>query len=308
MCSCDEFLEVYKEDMTFRVKSPESVDPGRTNPNAPFVAAVADKIGSSSPVVARVLLQGQDIMQMATFDRAIDKAAVTRILHGTKESLVACQKVTERVASHVDRIIEDIRSHGVARDSRGRALNPFPQVPDLETEATTFLIHAKRAVQTICRLPSLFLRVEPKDTNFDALLKSLSEVGDVPAPVTDFIRDKADGVRYLIELRNFQEHPDAKRTIVDNFKVMPDGSISVPMWHVSTDTPQPIRDDMSAALEFLIQVSEAMLIHLVMGAITKSFPFIIEQIEDAQVDPKIPIKYRLSVDISRMRVDPQASN
>ena len=41
MCSCDEFLEVYKEDMTFRVKSPESVDPGRTNPNAPFVAAVA---------------------------------------------------------------------------------------------------------------------------------------------------------------------------------------------------------------------------------------------------------------------------
>ena len=308
MCSCDEFLEVYKEDMTFHVKGPESVDPGRTNPNAPFVAAVADKIGSSSPVVARVLLQGQDIIQVAIFDRPIDKAAVTRVLHAAKESLFTCQKVAERVMSYVDHIVEDIRSHGVARDSRGRALNPFPQVPDLETEATTFLIHAKRAVQTICRLPSLFLPVEPKDTNFDALLKTLSKVVDVPAAVTEFVRDNADGVRYLIELRNFQEHPDAKRTVVDNFKVMPDGTISVPMWYLSDDTPRPVREEMSAAVEFLIQMAEAMLIHLVMATVTNTFPFIIEQIEDAQVNPKMPIKYRLSVDIARMKVDPQASN
>ncbi len=33
-CSCGEFLEVYKEDMTFRIRTPESIDPSRTNPNA----------------------------------------------------------------------------------------------------------------------------------------------------------------------------------------------------------------------------------------------------------------------------------
>ncbi len=63
MCSCDEFLEIYKEDVTFRIRTPESIDPKRTNPNAPFVAAVADTVGSSSPAVARVLLQGRDIVQ-----------------------------------------------------------------------------------------------------------------------------------------------------------------------------------------------------------------------------------------------------
>jgi hypothetical protein len=115
----------------------------------------------------------------------------------------------------------------------------------------------------------LFLPVEPKDTNFDALLKTLSKIADAPAAVTKFVRDNADGVRYLIELRNFQEHPDAKRTVVDNFKVMPDGTISVPRWYLSDDTPRPIREEMSAAVEFLIRMAEAMLIHLVMVRVTK---------------------------------------
>ena len=58
MCSCDGFLEVYKQDVTYRIQTPETIDPDRTNPHTRFVAAVADRVGSSNPIVARVLLQG----------------------------------------------------------------------------------------------------------------------------------------------------------------------------------------------------------------------------------------------------------
>jgi hypothetical protein len=37
------------QDVTFRVRTPESIDARRTNPNAPFVAAMSDSVGSSSP-------------------------------------------------------------------------------------------------------------------------------------------------------------------------------------------------------------------------------------------------------------------
>jgi len=245
---------------------------------------------------------------MAILDYAIDKTAITQLLHATKESLVVCQKVAQRVAAHVDRIIGDIQARGVARDGRGRALNPLPQVPDLETEATAFLIHAKRAIQTICRLPSKFLPIKAKDSNFDKLLKTLSKAASVSVSLIQFVRDNAAGVRYLIELRNLQEHPNARRTVVDNFKVMPNGSISVPMWYVSGDTPHPVREEMSAAVEFLVQIAEVMLIHLVLGAVNKQIPFVIEKIEAAQVNPARPIKYRLSVDITKMRVAAPASN
>ncbi len=308
MCSCGEFLEVYKEDMTFRVKTPEAIDPGQTNPKAPFVAAVSDSVGSASPAVARVLLQGRDILETAILKKPIDKPGVVQVLHACKEALIVCEKVAARVALQVDTIIGDIQASGVKRDSRGRALNPFAQVSDLEAQATAFLIHAKRSIQSICRLPSMFLPVPPKDNNFDALGKTLAAAIRAQAPVTEFVLANAPGVRYLIELRNYQEHPDAKRTVIDNFAVMPDGTISVPMWYVSGETPRPIREEMPAAAEFLVQIAEAMLIHLVMHTVDGRFPFIIQEFDAAEVNPKMPIKYRLSIDVSKLKTDAQASN
>lgn len=297
-----------KEDVTFRVRAPESIDPDRTNPNAPFVAAVSDSVGSASPAVARVLLQGRDILDAAIFREKLDKDSVVQVLHACKEALVVCEKVAARVASHVDKIIQDIEASGIPRDSRGQALNPFPQMSDLESEATNFLIHTKRAIQSICRLPSIFLPVPPKDNNFDAMAKTLTAAIGADAPVTKFVVANASGVRYLIELRNYQEHPGAKRTVINNFAVMPDGAISVPMWYVSGETPRPIREEMQAATEFLVQMAEAMLIHLVMHTVDRRFPFIIQKLEASQVGPKMPIKYRLSIDSSKLKTDAQVPN
>lgn len=303
MCSCGEFLEVYKEDVTFRVRTPESIDPDRTNPNAPFIAAVSDSVGSASPVVARVLLQGRDILEAAIFREKVDKASVVQVLHTCKEALVVCEKVATRVASQVGTIVHDIEASGLPCDSHGRALNPFPQVSDLDSEATNFLIHAKRSIQSICRLPSIFLRISSKDNNFDALAKTLTAAIGSDAPVTKFVMANASGVRYLIDLRNYQEHPGAKRTVAENFAVMPHGPISMPMWYVSGDTPRPIGEEMPAATEFLVEMAEAMLIHLVMHTVDRRFPFIIQELNATEVNPKMPIKYRLSIDISKLKTN-----
>ncbi len=307
MCSCGEFLEVYKQDVTFRIKTPETIDPGRTNPHAPFVAAVADTVGSSSPAVARVLLQGRDIVEAVIFERQVDKAGVVQALHSCKEAIVACEKVALRVGVSVDAIIEEIRTGGVKRD-RGGALNPFPQVIDLDSDTTAFLINAKRAIQLICRLPATILGVPPKDSNFDHLANTLEASVGKDAAVTHFVRKNAPAVRYLIELRNWQEHPNAKRTVVANFSVAPDGSLTPPTWHVTGEAPQPVRDEMFAGVDFLVDIAEAMLIHLVMHAADKRIPFIIVQVDPAHADPALPMRYRLSIDPSRLTLGQGTSN
>ncbi|HEY3116073.1 MAG TPA: hypothetical protein VGK54_04970 [Chloroflexota bacterium] len=299
MCSCDGFLEVYKQDLTYRIQTPETIDPDRINPHTPFVAAVTDNVGSSNPIVARVLLQGLEILNGAVFDRPIDKEAVIRELHAIKEALVACYKVSERVVSHVARVVDDGEKHGLSGDDRG-SLNPFPQVPDLEADATTFLIHAKRAIRRISQLPSIFFSV-PRDSDFDHLLKRLEKVAAARA-MMKFVRDNAPGIRYLSELRNCQEHPKKGRhTMIDNFKVLPNGSVAVPMWYVSGETPRPVAVEMRGAIEFLIMMAEAMLIHLVMACVMKNFPFVIQPIEP--VNPTNPMKYRISVDMKQLNVD-----
>jgi hypothetical protein len=199
-------------------------------------------------------------------------------------------------------VIQEVSAHGVSTDNRGRALNPFPQVPDLDTDCGTFLIQANRAIKLICELPRFFISLDRADSNFDHLGKRLAAILGESAPLTEFVTSNADGIRYLIDLRNFQEHPKEKRTVVDNFRVMPDTRIRVPMWHLAAHEPRPIKEEMFAAVEFLIQMAEAMLIHLVMHKVSKQFPFIVEEILDEDIDLNTPIRYRLSIDAGKLRL------
>lgn len=308
MCPCGDFLEIYKVDKTFRVKTPEAIDPKETNPNAPWVASPVSDVGSSNPIVARVLLQGHEILKVAAFDGGVDKDAITKQLHSCKEVLLACESIAKRVRGHIDSTVSDINERGISKDNYGRALNPFPQVPDLDTDCGTFLVQANRAIKLICELPRFFIELDRPDTNFDHLGKRLEKAFGESAPLTEFVKGNAAVIRYLIDLRNFHEHPKDIKTIIENFHVAPDGRIQVPTWQLvgreDQGEPSPIKEEMFAAVEFLIQVAEAMLLHLVMQLVSQRFPYFIEEIPLENVDPKMPIKYRLSIDISKLRMAP----
>ena len=79
------------------------------------------------------------------------------------------------------------------------------------------------------------------------------------------------------------------------------------MWHVSGETPQPIREEMLRGVEFLVQMAELLLIYSVMHAWDKRIPFIIVELDPTQMNPALPIKYRVSVDTTKLRLDPATS-
>lgn len=207
MCSCDSFLEIYKRDKTFRVLTPESIDPNETNPNAPWVASPVADVGSSNLIVARILLQGRKMLDSAMIEGVFDKKAAVATLHVLKESLLACEKVTTRLANNIDAIVAQITERGISRDNHGRGMNPFPQVQDLDLDCGAFLIQANRSIKLICELPTRFLELGRIDSNFDHLSKRLSELLGEESPIATFVRENADAIRYLIDLRNFHEHP-----------------------------------------------------------------------------------------------------
>jgi hypothetical protein len=120
----------------------------------------------------------------------------------------------------------------------------------------------------------------------DHLGKRLENLIGSVAPLTEFVTANATWVRYIVDLRNFHEHPKELKTIIEDFSLMPDAKIQVPMWHVSNEPPRPIREDMLASITFLIQLAEGMLIHLVMQKVSKQFPYIVVEVPDADVDPK----------------------
>ncbi len=305
MCSCGSFLEIYKQDKTFRVHTPESIDPDETNPNAPWVASPVADVGCSNLTVARVLLQAREMLDAAIFDGGFDKDAVILHLHACKEALLACEKIAARLTQQIDEIIKQISERGISKDNHGRGLNPFPQVQDLDVDCGAFLIQANRAIKLICELPNYFIELDKTDSNFDHLFKRLSKTLGEASPVATFVRDNADAVRYLIDLRNFHEHPRKIRTVVDNFRVLPNGTIRPPVWYLDgqgVPDPHPIKEEAAAVVAFIRDLAEIMFIHLLMNRISKKFPYYIEQVPDDQVDANVPIRYRLSVDLGRIHL------
>ena len=77
-----DFMEVYTAHETFKVQSPESIDPGRTNPNAMWAMVRTHQVGSKSPIVARTLLMAQrsaNMLQPLSGEKALILA-----MHGVK--------------------------------------------------------------------------------------------------------------------------------------------------------------------------------------------------------------------------------
>lgn len=302
MCPCGDFLEIYKIDKTFRVKTPETIDPDETNPDCPWIASPLSDVGSANPIIARVLLQGHEILNASMFEVDVNKEAIVEKLHACKEALVACENVVKNVVGHIDRIIEEIQSKGISIDTAGRTLNPFPQIPNLYIECGTFLVLANRSIKLICELPTLFIDLDRSDSNFDHLGRRLEKAIGPSEPLTEFVKANADSVRHLVDLRNFHEHPGSLKTEIENFSLSPDARIQVPTWHVSNEPPIPIREEMLASIDFLIQLAEMMLIYLVLLRLSKKFPFIVIEIPVGDIDPNVPIRYRLSIDPSKLRM------
>jgi hypothetical protein len=302
LCPCEHFLEVYKIDTTFRIETPETIDPDRTNPHAPMVAVVADRIGCAHPIVARVLLQGRDILELAILRSSVDRGAVVGSLHSIKEALVACHKATEFLSQHVAAAEATWAASQVSNPGGQRVIPSLPQVPDLEPTATQFLIAAKRAIAAICGLVPHFLLVERSDNNFDHLGQRLEALLGGTAPLTTFLREYSETSRYLIDLRNGQEHPKPERaTYIQNFRVQPDGAVAVPVWFVTGAAPRPIHVETAAAVERLIEMAELMLIHLVHECLDARWPFVIQELEPSERDSTMPIRYKLNLDMSRLR-------
>ena len=305
MCSCGAFLEIYKQDKTFRVQTPESIDPNETNPDAPWVASPVADVGSSNLTVARVLLQARAMLDATMFDEPVDKDAVIAHLHACKETLLACEKVATRITRNIDEIVRQITEHGITTDNHGRSLNPFPQAPDLDLDCGSFLLLANRTIKLVCELPTLFLQLERTDSNFDHLSKRFSEVFGDASAITAFARDNAEGVRYLIDLRNFHEHPGNVRTIIENFRVLPDGQIRAPVWYLRAEDkvdPHPIKHEVAVASNFIRELAEVMFIHLLMHRMSKRIPYFIEQVPEDKIAATPPIKYKLSIDLTRIHL------
>lgn len=305
MVSCGDFLEIYKKDKTFRVITPDTVDPGRTNPKAPWVISPVSNFGSGHSIVARVFIQSVEMLRIGKFSKVDDSAPVIRHLHSCKETLLQCHSVASEIVANIDTLENEVNSSGLDRGDDERAINPFPVVENLERDCSEFLVQANRAIRQISSIPHQLLELDRPDNNFDRLARSLSSLLGESTPFPTYVRKHCSQIRYLVNLRNFDEHPGERRTVVKNLHVLPNGNIHAPTISLEGgDSSQEyfLSSMLVSVVEYLTDVAEHVVVHSVLNGLRPNLPFAVQQIPDSEIDESKPVRLRLAIDLDKVNV------
>ncbi|MGE8451065.1 MAG: hypothetical protein ACN6OP_10695 [Pseudomonadales bacterium] len=293
-------MEIYSPEETFRMQTPESIDPSRTNPNAMFVNVKIADVGSSSPIVARTVLMAHDMLHHRTILRDDERReAALKLMHRIKTSLLHCEQAADELIKSVHAQCESFGQTEQAANARTYA--NFPIVADLDAKVTAFLIPARRVITDICQIPQHFWKLGSIHSNLDYLLdKEIAPLLGEEHHMVQWFRKMVPAITRIVNFRNGQEHIGTTKglpLVTKNFEMLPTNEVHVPVWYLEGERPSSITDEMPRMVNHLLHFAETMFVACV-NANLPTFPPMVLQLNE-KPDPLCPISYTRVIDASR---------
>ena len=290
------------------MQTPESIDPGRTNPNAMFVNVKIADVGSSSPIVARTLLMAHDMLQ----DRTIltddeRRIAALKFMHRIKTSLLHCEHAANEL---VESVRVQCESFGqIEQAANSRTYKNFPFVADLDAKVTAILIPARRVITDVCQIPHYFWKLGSSHSNLDHLLdKEMAPLLGQEDHMVKWFREMALAIRRIVNFRNGQEHTGTTKglpLVSKNFEMLPTNEVHVPVWYLEGEQPSSIADEVPLMVSRLLHFAETMFVACVDANLPAFPPMILHLTE--KPDPLCPISYSVVIDASRFTLPESAA-
>lgn len=253
--------------------------------------------GSSTPAVARTLPQGSDLLGFFNCTEA-QKEECKTVLFELSRHLVRCVEVCDRVRKEVEDSAATIAKNGLSTQSLGRVVN-LPSVPDLTSQAETFLQSAKLAIRETARLTEPFYN-EKRDHKYHKFASWAEGKFGSDDLMSRTARAWEPWVSEVVTMRNSVDHPNdgaRGKLIVKNFHLDP--SISVPtvvepVWNLTGDPEVKILETMENIIEGITRLGEDVLVSL-FHKFPPQFPLAIYEIPEAERNPEMPKRLRVGL-------------
>jgi len=264
-----------------------------------FQLQVFSNYGSSTPAVARTVMQASELMQAFPISDEI-RSEVNAALFEVQRQLIRCVQVWEQVRDSVAEAKDSVVAKELEVQAGGRSVT-LPGVPDLENQAESFLQSAKLAIRDAARILTPFFGVS-FEHRFDRILSwAHREFLDTD----DLVRCLAHWqpwINRIVTMRNFVDHPrqgDRDKLIVENFKLVPTErgvALQEPCWGLSAEPPLRIVDSMGKIIEGILCLSEDLL-SICLLKNRGEYPLVIREIPDEKRDPACPMRLRVDIDL-----------
>jgi len=297
MVGLDGFMEIYSVHATYRVKTPDHLDPDRVVPNMPWSQSAHSNAGASNPIVARIFLQAIEAMGNWSL-RNGNAEAIKRYLHTCKEEAVICEATYKNLKPAYDAAVTQVND---CKLKTQRNMVECPSLPTLRDDATAFLTSAKRALQAVGDVFNQFYAADGKkplvnNANFSFGIARLENSQPLNQAFIDYLRKVEPVTMRFVDLRNGLEHQSERDfTAIENFQLTPK-AIVPPSWKREGFAGDgAVLEEMHVFIQFLIEFCEHVFFFGLMDNIAPNFPigFLVEQLPENEIDAECPIRYRI---------------
>ncbi|MFA9396357.1 MAG: hypothetical protein ACERJ1_16835 [Halodesulfovibrio sp.] len=256
-------------------------------------------VGTSHPVVARLVIQSVELLQWADIEKEKIEQ-VKSICFELQTPLLNCYEAYDRLI----KAREEALSYEGARGDR-RVLN-VPHIPALEPEVHNILYGLKNYTRDLTKIINTFFdtsfdeasdfRKRPKDGAPGKILAwSINTWGD-GSPTTIFFSSVQELMEHVIPKRNAVEHPDGFSGClnIQNYQMI-DGELIQPVWYLNDDQPSCLYSDLEGLLGQMLIFGEEVVVACV-ELHRKETVMMLQVIPEEKRNPTCPKRVQYVID------------
>jgi hypothetical protein len=259
-----------------------------------FTVTQVSNYGTSTPAVARTVLQTRDLIQAFPLSEE-KRLAILDVSLAVQRRLLACQEIADGITREVDEGKARAQA-GLRTQAQGRVVE-IPSVLDLQPRAESFLYQAKLALRDIAGLFKLLV-----GQHFDENYKQFIEWAEREWGADDHIvkmlqQDRQLWLTRVLDMRNGVEHPThrAGPLVIRNFtldQTDPVPALAEPTWGQGEHPFASIVSNMEVICHNLLTLYEDLLSGLLLKLENRG-PIDIAEIPEAERDPTMPKRLRV---------------
>lgn len=277
-----------------------------------YVIVKTSEHGTSNPIVARLSVQSQQLMEPFSLPEE-KKKKVWAILHDkVQQQLLSCYDIWTQVASRETEIVAKVEKNGIQTQAHGRVAT-IDQIENLNYLSGSFLYSAKSTLRDIKLMICEFYetdpdikKVEKKDFGYFErwAKKRFGETDEFTKLISE---DFKVWIGEIYKKRNAVEHPGGYSGHLEifNFTAAQEPGTKkwkgvFPRWRRNQDQPSSITKDMRVTIENLLNFSEDVLA-LCLRKAGSMLPLVFYEIPEESRDPECPIRLRVTLDQEKLK-------
>lgn len=248
-------------------------------------------VGTSNPIVARLLLELDDLIRMARIPEE-QKQIIRECCHEIMRSLIQAEKAAKPLIEEIKAIEKKIIAEGIQTQDNGQAIQT-PGVVYLDN-SRTFLKFCKQALQSLAKAQGILLEKEFDGPHFDKILARAKERLGKDNTITKLLEEDKKWLEEINFLRRKDEHPDRNTTpFVKGFSISKssDGKFVVDQPRFFNNAP--ILNRLETYSQNLLTFSEELIAYTLEDFLPEMVR--LYEIPEEQRDPSAPIRYKLGL-------------